>query len=183
MSSGLMLLSSILVQHSIVVVLMHASILPLYHHLFCRCALPLVVPNSSLALPLVDFLSGRRVRKQRPGTLAVVTAVSAVVGSVAFVFPVFERNKTHGSVDVFISCIHCSLSTAESVSQRITIAPCCCPQNMIEPRPAFAKKGGAVTRVPPTSRVALHACCRLRIILHVGNGTSCCSRASCSSAS
>ena len=183
MSSVFMQFLSKLVQHSIVFVLMHASILPLYHHLFCLCALPLIVSTSSFAPLLVDFLSGRRVRKQRPGTLAVVPATSAVVGAEVFVLPVFDRNKTHGSVDMFISSIHCSLSSAESVSQRTTIAPCCCPQNVTEPRPAFAKKGGAVTRVPPTSRVALHACCRLRIILHVGNGTSCCSRASCSSAS
>ena len=183
MSSVFMQFLSKLVQHSIVFVLMHASILPLYHHLFCRCALPLVVPTSSFAPLLLDFLSGWRVRKQRPGMLAVVTAASAVVGAEAFALPVFDRNKTHGSVDMFISCTHCFLSSAESESQRTTIAPCCCPQNMIGPRPAFAKKGGAVTRVPPTSRVALHTCCRLRIILHVGNGMSCCSRASCSSAS
>ena len=104
MSSVFMQFLSKLVQHSIVFVLMHASILPLYHHLFCRCALPLVVPTSSFAPLLLDFLSGWRVRKQRPGMLAVVTAASAVVGAEAFALPVFDRNKTHGSVDMFISC-------------------------------------------------------------------------------
>ena len=166
-----------------IVVLVHVSTLPLYHHLFCRCALALVAPLSSFALSLLDLFSGRSVRKQRPGNLAVATAVSARVGSVTSFIGVLERNKIHGSCDVLISCIHCCLSTAESVSQRITIAPCCCPRNVIEPRPACSKKGGAVTRVPPTSRVAWHICCRLRRILHVGDGTSRCSKASCSSAS